>query len=364
MENKYIKLDLQFFSEKTEEATSKKKEDTRKKGNVLQSKELTGAITLFVAVMSINIYAKNIIEPIMESLHYYVGLMYKIDFKDSVEVYSILLKSSIFVIKSVVFIIIPSFIVAFVVQRLQVGSLFTTDPIKPKLSKINPIEGFKRMFSMQAVMNLIKSLLKITLVGYVGYVYIRDNLGLIMKAYELGEMQFSYMVFYLSINMSLRMAFAIIMLGIIDYIYQRFSYNKNIRMSKQEIKEEFKQTEGDPQIKSKIKERQRQAAMRRMMQELPKADVIITNPTHFAVALKYDEDKYDAPYVIAKGQDYIALKIRQKAKEHDIPIVENRLLARTLYKEIEIGRVISPNLYEAVAEILAYIYSIKENNRR
>ena len=135
-------------------------------------------------------------------------------------------------------------------------------------------------------------------------------------------------------------------------------------MSKQEVKEEFKQTEGDPQIKAKIKERQRQAAMRRMMQELPKADVIITNPTHFAVALKYDEDKYDAPYVIAKGQDYIAKKIKEKAKEYEIPIVENKPLARTLYKEIEIGRVITPDLYEAVAEVLAYIYSIKENNRR
>ena len=220
------------------------------------------------------------------------------------------------------------------------------------------------MFSMQAVMNLIKSLLKIILVGYVGYIYIRDNIGLVMKAYELDKMRFSYMVFFFSINMAIRMAFVIIILGFADYFYQNYSYKKNIRMSKQEVKEEFKQTEGDPQIKAKIKERQRQAAMRRMMQELPKADVIITNPTHFAVALKYDEDKYDAPYVIAKGQDYIAKKIKEKAKEYEIPIVENKPLARTLYKEIEIGRVITPDLYEAVAEVLAYIYSIKENNRR
>ncbi|EHL17272.2 flagellar biosynthetic protein FlhB [Peptoanaerobacter stomatis] len=360
----YIILDLQLFSEKTEEATSKKKQDTRKKGNVLQSKELTGAITLFVAVFTINMYSANILEVIVSSVKYYNGLFYELNFNDAMEIYNILIKALIFTLRAVVYIIIPTFITAFVIQRLQVGSLYTTEPLKPKLSRLNPIEGFKRMFSMQAVMNLIKSLLKIILVGYVGYVYIRDNIGLIMKAYELDKMRFSYMVFFFSINMALRMAFVIIILGFVDYFYQNYSYKKNIRMSKQEVKEEFKQTEGDPQIKAKIKERQRQAAMRRMMQELPKADVIITNPTHFAVALKYDEDKYDAPYVIAKGQDYIAKKIKEKAKEYEIPIIENKPLARTLYKEIEIGRVITPDLYEAVAEVLAYIYSIKENNRR
>ena len=360
----YIKLDLQLFSEKTEEATSKKKQDTRKKGNVLQSKELTGAITLFVAVFAINIYSTNILEVIVSSVKYYNGLFYELNFNDITEIYNILIKALIFTLRAVIYIIIPTFITAFVIQRLQVGSLYTTEPLKPKLSRLNPIEGFKRMFSMQAVMNLIKSLLKIILVGYVGYIYIRDNIGLVMKAYELDKMRFSYMVFFFSINMAIRMAFVIIILGFADYFYQNYSYKKNIRMSKQEVKEEFKQTEGDPQIKAKIKERQRQAAMRRMMQELPKADVIITNPTHFAVALKYDEDKYDAPYVIAKGQDYIAKKIKEKAKEYEIPIVENKPLARTLYKEIEIGRVITPDLYEAVAEVLAYIYSIKENNRR
>lgn len=360
----YLSLNLQLFSEKTEEATPKKKEDTRKKGNVLQSKELTGAITLFVSIFAIKIYSKDILKIIVESMNYFKNGFYTINFNSTMEVYGLFIKAMIFVLRATIYIIVPTFITAFIIQRLQVGSLYTTETLKPKLNRLNPIEGFKRMFSMQAVVNLLKSLLKISLVGYVGFIYIKDNIGLVLKSYSLDKMQFSYMVFFFSINMAIRMGFVIVALGFFDYFYQRYSYNKNIRMSKQEIKEEYKQTEGDPQIKSKIKERQRQAAMRRMMQELPKADVIITNPTHFAIALKYDEDKFDAPYVLAKGQDYLAQKIKEKAKQLEIPIVENKPLARTLYKEVEIGSVITEQLYEAVAEVLAYIYSLKENNRR
>ena len=359
---KYLSINLQLFSEKTEEATPKKKEDTRKKGNVLQSRELTGAVTLLVTVYAIQAFSRNILENIVNSMNYYTSILYTFNFNDSMQSYRLFITTVIFVVKSVLYIIIPAFFTAYAMQLVQVGRLFTFDPIKPKFSKINPIEGFKRMFSMQAVMKLIKSLAKIILVGFVGYSYIKDNIGLIMKSYSLNSIQFSYMVFYFTINVAIKMAFVIVLLGIFDYFYQRYSYNKNIKMSKQEIKDEYKQSEGDPQIKSKIKERQRQAAMRRMMQDLPQADVIITNPTHFAVALKYDEDKYDAPYVIAKGKDYVAMKIKEKAKECDIPIVENKPLARALYSDIEIGRVITPMLYEAVAEVLAYIYSLKNDN--
>ena len=207
---------------------------------------------------------------------------------------------------------------------------------------------------------MVKSLLKIGIVGFVGYSYLAKNIGLVLKSQQLVPIQFSYMIFELSINLAIRMTFAITVIAILDFFYQRYDYDKNLKMSKQEVKEEYKQSEGDPQIKSKIKEKQRQAAMRRMMQEIPKADVIITNPTHFAVAIKYDEDKFEAPYVVAKGKNLIAQNIKQKARETSIPIVENKPLAQALYKEVEIGQMISPQLYEAVAEILAYVYSLKE----
>lgn len=355
----YLNLNLQLFSEKTEEATPKKKSDTRKKGNVMQSKELTGAITLFVSVVAIRIFSKDILKIIIESVNYFKNTFYNIDFNNSKEVYNLFIKAMLFTMRAVIYILLPTFVTAFVVQRLQVGSLYTTETIMPKLNRINPIEGFKRMFSMQAIVNLLKSLLKIILVGYIGFAYIRNNIGLVMKSYSLDKNQFSYMIFFFSINMALRVGFVIITLGFLDYFYQRFSYNKNIKMSKQEVKEEYKQTEGDPQIKSKIKERQRQAAMRRMMSDLPKADVIITNPTHYAVAILYDSEKYDTPYVVAKGKDYLAQKIKENAKKYEIPMVENKVLARSLYAQVEIGEFITPQLYESVAQVLAYVYSIK-----
>lgn len=358
-----IRIDLQLFGEKTEQPTAKKKRDTRQKGNVLQSKELTGAITLIVAVYCVKVFGLRILKDIVAALEYFSKFMYADNVTNSMQAYLILLKALIFSVKPLLYIIIPTFATAFVVQRFQVGSLFTTEPLKPKLSRLNPIEGLKRMFSMNALMNLVKSILKIILVGFVGYRYLIDNLPLVLKSYTLGEKKFSYMMGYFAINMALRMAFVILLLGILDYIYQRYSYNKNIKMSKQEVKEEFKQSEGDPQIKAKIREKQRAAAMRRMMQELPKADVIITNPTHYAVALKYDEEKYDAPYVIAKGKDYIAQKIKEKARLFDIPIVENRPLARALYAQVDLGQMIGPKLYEAVAEVLAYVMNLKKERK-
>lgn len=361
--DKLIKIDLQFFGEKTEEATPKKRQDTRKKGNVLQSKELTGAATLIVAVYSVQIFGGRILDNLSKAMYYFIELAYKNSSISNIEAYLLMLKALTFTVIDVLYILIPTFFTAFIVQRMQVGTLFTTEPLQPKLDRLNPISGLKRMFSMQAVMNLVKSLLKIILVGYVGYIYLVNNLPLVLKSYKLTSQKFSYMMGYLSINMATRMAFVIFLLGVFDYIYQRYSYNKNIKMSKQEVKEEMKQSEGDPQIKSKIKQKQREAAMRRMMQELPKADVIITNPTHFAVALKYDEEKYDAPYVVAKGQDYIAQKIKEKAKSFDIPIIENKPLARALYAQVDINQMITPKLYEAVAEVLAYVMNLKKAKR-
>lgn len=213
-------------------------------------------------------------------------------------------------------------------------------------------------------MDLFKSVIKVILAVYVAYSYIKDNITKILQ-YPQMELVESLVGFSnLTYNVLIRVLGVLLVIAIIDYFFQWRQHEKSLMMSKQELKEEYKQTEGDPLIKSKIKERQRRLAMSRMMQEVPKADVIITNPTHYAVALKYDREKFEAPYVVAKGVDLIAENIKKIAKENDIPIVENKPLAQTLYNNIEIGQMITEDLYEAVAEVLAYVYSLKDEIRR
>jgi flagellar biosynthetic protein FlhB len=228
---------------------------------------------------------------------------------------------------------------------------------------INPINGLKRMFSIKALAELVKSIVKIIVVSLVAYQYIKGQINEILNVMD---METANMLSYFAVlvfNVGIRISVTFIILGIIDYLFQWWQYEKDLRMSKQEIKDEYKETEGNPQIKSKIREKQRAISMRRMMQEVPKADVVITNPTHFAVAIKYDLNVSSAPIVIAKGQDFIAQRIKEIARENKVEIVENKPLARTLYSTVEIGESIPQDLFQAVAEVLAFVYSLKEGKR-
>jgi len=353
-------IDLQLFTgEKTEKATSKKKQDSRKKGQVLQSKEVNTAVSLMASVLAIKIAGGFMFRTVAEAIYFFKDILYSDILSSTMGGYRAVLYVIFFVTKAVFIVIGAGFVAASISSRVQVGSLFTTETLKVKPERLNPIEGFKRIFSLKSLVELVKSLLKISIVGFVGFLYLRDNFGLVLKSMDLGKVQFSYLLYDFAMNLAIRMTFAILIIAILDFFYQRYDYEKNLKMSKQEVKEEYKQSEGDPQVKAKIKEKQRAAAMRRMMQEIPKADVIITNPTHFAIAIKYDESKFDAPYIIAKGKNLIAQKIKEKAREGGIPLVENKPLAQALYKEIEIGQMVPPELYEAVAEVLAYVYSLK-----
>jgi flagellar biosynthetic protein FlhB len=242
---------------------------------------------------------------------------------------------------------------------LQVGTLFTLEPLKMKLDKLNPIQGAKRLFSLKSLVELAKSLIKISVGILVAY-----NLlwGVKEELLKLSQTSIEAALAFTAhevVKLGLYIGVLYIVLAVLDYMYQRYEYEKSLRMSKQDIKDELKNTEGDPLIKGKIKEKQRQMAMRRMMQELPKADVVITNPTHFAVAIKYDSASMTAPTVIAKGQDYLALKIKEIAKKHRIVTMENKPLARALYSQVEIGQQIPEELFKAVAEVLAYVYKLQ-----
>lgn len=242
---------------------------------------------------------------------------------------------------------------------MQVGFLYSPEAIHMKLSKLNPIEGFKKIYSIRALVEMLKSLLKISLVSIVVFTVLWSSMDDVMTLALIPITDSLSFVSSLTVRIGIFVSILLLFLSLLDYMYQKYDHEKNIRMSKQDIKDEYKNIEGDPKIKSKIKEKQRQMAMQRMMQEVPKADVVITNPTHFAVALKYDAENMDAPVVVAKGVDFIAQKIKGIAKEHAIITVENRPLARALYDQAEIGTEVPEELFKAVAEVLAYVYRIK-----
>lgn len=355
-------INLQLFSgEKTEDATPKKKRDAREKGQVFQSKEINTAIVLIAVFFGLKTFGHYMLNHLLG----FTKIMYGNYLFDE-NVFTIEGMTLIFykITITTAMVVLPIAAIALVggvlLSYAQVGFLFTTKSIEPKLSKMNPIEGFKKLFSKKSLVELIKSFIKIFLVGYVIYSYITDQ---IVKILTLPNAEVGGIVAFLGesvISIAYRAGMVLFVMAFFDFLFQKWSHNKDLKMSKQEVKEEHKQSDGDPQVKAKIKEKQRQMAMSRMMSEVPEADVIITNPTHYAVAIRYDKEVSEAPYVLAKGQDLVAQKIKEIAKEEEITIVENKPLARTLYSDVEIGQVIPQDLYQSVAEILAYVYGLNK----
>ena len=355
-----LQLDLQFFAgEKTEKATPKKRQDSRKKGQVLKSQDITSALVMLSVFLALIVVGTSAREGVMS--------FFKQTFSKYMLVDSLSIKLVIKVYKEVIFeaaiVLLPIMVVAVVAgilgNFLQFGLLFTTEPLKFDLTKLDPIKGMKRIFSLRSIIELVKSILKISLIGAVTtailWMNIDDVLSLSFKSPRATLVTISK----LTVLMGVAASIVLLFIAVLDYFYQKFDYEKNLKMSKQDIKDEYKNSEGDPLIKSKIKQRQREMAMRRMMQEVPQADVVITNPTHYAIALKYDEETMDAPKVVAKGTDFIAQKIKLIAKENDVVMVENRPLARAMYDQVVIGQHIPDEFFKAVAEVLAYVYRIK-----
>ncbi|MDQ0156799.1 flagellar biosynthesis protein FlhB [Robertmurraya andreesenii] len=356
----FLKLDLQYFSgEKTEKATPKKRQDSRKKGQVAKSQDINTAVVLLAVFLVLLFGGKYFFDTLLylfrHTYEQYIGM-------DITE--NNLQMLFLDILKELVYVLAPIMAIAMVAgvaaNYMQFGFLFSTETIQPKLEKLDPIKGLKRIFSIRAIVELLKSILKISVVGVVTFsvLWARKDEILILGQKSVGAGLAT--IANLTVQMGLIACAALIILAALDYFYQKYDFEKNIRMSKQDIKDEYKNMEGDPLIKSKIKQRQREMAMRRMMQEVPNADVVITNPTHYAVALKYDENKLDAPYVVAKGVDYVAQKIKLIAKENEVIQVENRPLARALYSQTEIGDAIPEEFFKAVAEILAYVYRTKK----
>jgi flagellar biosynthesis protein FlhB len=354
-----LKLNLQYFSqEKTEKATPKKRQESRRKGQVAKSSDINTAISLLVVFLFLWIGGKFFFQLITANFRSGLGTTILMDITEG-SIHELFIQLSIDAVKVVGPIMLIALIAGIFSNFIQVGALFSTEAIQMKLERINPLQGFKRIYSLRAIVELIKSMLKIIVIGAVAFAVLWIDKEKILSIARLDIVDSLTLVGTLIIKLGLFVSIALVFLAVLDFMYQKYDFEKNIRMSKQDIKDEYKKSEGDPLIKSKIKEKQRQMAMRRMMQEIPKADVIITNPTHFAIALKYDEEKMDAPVIIAKGIDYLALKIKEIGKENKIVMVENRPLARALYASAEIGDVVPEQFFKAIAEVLAYVYRLK-----
>ena len=365
-----IKYDLQFFAEdangaeKSEEPTAKKLDDARKEGQVAKSQEIATAFSLLALFIILRVfysfmgqifqntfaYTYNSIPDVARTYDGFLPVAHLSSLVNHAMLTLLLLCAPFFAV---------GFIVALICDIVQVGFKPTTKPLQPKFSKLDPVSGMKKIFSTRKLFELAKSILKLVIMAAVIYSFFAGRTESLFLLYDMPLKQAIGLMGNIIIDLGLRIAAAYMIIAFADLIYQRRKFRKDMMMTKQEVKDEFKNTEGNPEVKSAQKRRMMQASQRRMMQQLPQADVVITNPTHYAVAIKYDAEAAEAPMVVAKGADFLAQKIKEIAKENNVEIVENKPLARMLYANVEVGELVPPELYKAVAEVLAYVYHLK-----
>ncbi len=360
-----ININLQLFadsSDKTEKATPKKRQDLRKKGQVMQSKELPTNLILLIVFITFRITGNNIYVGCSNILKMFLTQTSEYNFQDPNEIMRLVTFITLEIVKMVAPIFIVGILVGVLSSYVQIGFLFSAEAIKPKFTNLNPINGLKKIFSSRSFFELIKSIAKVIIVGWVAWSSIQGEFINMMKLMDLSIVSLGAYLVDTALSIAIKICFALLVISAADYFFQWRKYEKDIRMSKQEIKEEYKQMEGNPEIKAKIKQKQREISMRRMLKDVPQADVVITNPTHYAVAIKYEPQKMPAPYVLAKGVDFMAKRIKEVAKENKIHTMENVALAQALYKTVDIGEAVPPELYKAVAEILAFVYSLDGKN--
>ena len=358
-------FDLQLFAAedegRTEEPTEYKKRKAREEGKVAKTPELPAALVLLFGFFLTFIIFDSITKNSVNMMEYYLRLVPEV-VNEGTNVMFLFKPMVPVLLKLLGPILAVTFLAAFLGNIVQVGFLFSTKPIEPDFSKINPnpIRFFTRtVFSRQGLMNFGKSLFKIAAIGAVSYLLVRRDLATLMRTLDMSVIQAMSIGLVMTFKLAMVVTGIFLFLSIPDYFFQRFEHLESLKMTKQEVKEEQKLLVGDPLLRARIREKQREFARRRMLHEVPKADVVITNPIHYAVALKYEALKMSAPRCIAKGQDLIAQRIRQIAEENDVALVENKPLAQELYKRVEIGDEVPEDLFTAVAEVLAFVYRLK-----
>lgn len=348
--------------EKTEEATPKKRQDERKKGNIFQSRDITVAIFIFVSFFALKLFFPYMRQGIEDCITYFLRVAQDLNTLGLTEAKWIFKELILIVLSLVLPIACVCMICNIVITMMQTKLLVSLEGLKPKFSKLNPLKGLKRMISLRSLVELVKNLLKVTIIAVLIWTCIEQAFELLPRTFEMSIIDVCIFVGDQALMLVWKIGVVFAVIAVIDLLYQRWDYEKKIKMSKHEVKQEYKQMEGDPLIKGKRRELQQRMAMQRMMQQVPDADVVVRNPTHFAVALKYDDDSSSAPIVLAKGQDFIALKIIEIAIAKNIPEVENPPLARSLYHSVDIGQEILPEHYKAVAEVFAWVYQLNKRN--
>jgi flagellar biosynthetic protein FlhB len=360
--NAPFRFDLQFFGEeRTEPATPKKRSKTRGEGKVAKSQDLSASVVIITGLLTVNSLGGKIWDNLITLFQETAGYLAS----PSMSGDGWWFRPAFMAGKSLLFGWLPlgffCAVFAVVVLVYQVGFVISTEPFALKLDRFNPINGLKRIFSLRTLFELAKGMLKASLLLGVLYAALRNERDLMLSimGFSLDD---GLMIIVDKIwTLAMRMAVFLFIIALADYAYQKWEFEKSIKMSKQEIKEEYKQSEGDPLVKRRIRQKQRELARQRMMSDVPKADVVVTNPTHIAVAIQYDQQTMNAPVIVAKGQDFIAQKIKDIAAEYDIPIVENKPLARALMQQVEVGESIPEELYLSVAEVLAFVYRLKKS---
>lgn len=340
--------------EKTEKPTSKRRQDARKEGNVFQSKDAATVVILFGVFWGLKMFLPFLQVTLEESLNHFIS---RVASKDPLgEAPQIFIYMGVTVLKCTLPILLWASLLGVLAHGVQTRFNVSFQSVKPKMSKLNPISGIKKMFSLRNVVELVKNLIKITLLLFLLYEPLKKDMAAMSQLLDMQVTASAAFMLKAVFDLVVKVCAAFTVVAFFDFLYQRWEHEKGLKMSKQEVKDEFKQTEGNPEIKGRIRRIQRQMALSRMMQKVPEADVIIRNPTHFAIALKYDSKKHGAPVVLAKGQDELALRIVRAGEESGVFIIENKPLARALYGSCELDREIPAEFYGAVAEILVHIY--------
>jgi flagellar biosynthetic protein FlhB len=350
--------------EKTEQPTGHKLSQARQKGQVPKSMEVSASVVLLVACGALYFlgpYGWERLEAFFRHIVWRAA-----DFsenpRDLFMVMNLGLRESLIIILPLALIIL---VASLLINLYQIGGFIVTwDTVAPKIEKIDFIKGFGRFFKIRTFVECIKSIFKMTVIFLVGYLVIKDHLDDFVKMPDMRPVVIGLLSLAIALEIFLKTVIVLLILAALDYGYQKWQFNEDMKMTKQEVKDEYKQIEGDPIVKNRIRQAQKEAYKKRQLADVPKADVVVANPTHFAVALKYDRTKAPAPQVVAKGVDFLALRIKDIAKEHKIPIVENKPLARALYESVETGDIIPPEFYKAVAEVLSYVYKAKGGIRR
>lgn len=347
--------------EKSEEPTPHRLREAREKGQIAKSREITVAFVLLLSYFGFRYLGEIMWRNLIESAAAIFNLI------PEANNFNLMLAGHVLLLalRGIALVVLPIFGIAwlstFIAEALQTGFVFSMDPLSPKIDKLNPLQGFKKMFGLQGLVELIKSLLKIGIVFYISWSAAKEEIPFIIVLIEAQPWDAIVLGGSIAYKIAIRVGLFYIIVAILDYFYRRWEYMKNLKMTRQEVKEEYKRLEGDPMVKQRMRDLQRQVAQSRMMGAVPQADVVVTNPTHVAVAIKYKSKEMRAPLLLAKGQRKVAEEIKRIAEQHEISIVENEPLARSIFRTTRLNQEIPAELYQAVAEVLAYVYKIKRD---